>query len=41
LVQVELMVKDARPYKNTDGWGWGRWRGADRKPYGEDCPVCK
>lgn len=35
-VQVELMVKDARQYKATDGWGWGRWRGLDLKPYGED-----
>ena len=33
-VQVELMVKDARQYKTTDGWGWGRWRGLDLKPYG-------
>ena len=36
LVQVELMVKDAHRYKDTDGWGWGRWRGLDLKPYGED-----
>jgi hypothetical protein len=35
-VQVELMVKDARRYRKTDGWGWGRWRGAELKPYGED-----
>jgi hypothetical protein len=35
-VQVELMLKDAGRYKNTDGWGWGRWRGADLKPYGND-----
>jgi mono/diheme cytochrome c family protein len=35
-VQVELMVKDARRYMDTDGWGWGRWRGLDLKPYGED-----
>ena len=35
-VQVELMVKDARRYKDTDGWGWGRWRGTDLKPYGEN-----
>jgi hypothetical protein len=35
-VQVELMLKDARRYKNTDGWGWGRWRGLDLKPYGKD-----
>jgi hypothetical protein len=35
-VQVELMVKDANRYQNTDGWGWGRWRGLDLKPYGND-----
>jgi mono/diheme cytochrome c family protein len=35
-VQVELMVKDAARYKQTDGWGWGRWRGAELKPYGSD-----
>jgi mono/diheme cytochrome c family protein len=45
-VQVELMVKDAQRYKDTDGWGWGRWRGADLKPYGKDahfvseCTTC-
>jgi hypothetical protein len=35
-VQVELMVKNATLYKNTQGWGFGRWRGLDLKPYGED-----
>ncbi|HVU45378.1 MAG TPA: cytochrome P460 family protein [Terracidiphilus sp.] len=35
-VQVELMVKDASRYKATEGWGWGRWRGLDLKPYGND-----
>lgn len=35
-VQVEFMVKDARLYKETQGWGWGRWRGRDLKPYGQD-----
>jgi Cytochrome P460 len=35
-VQVELMVKDARGYKATDGWGWGRWCGLALKPYGEN-----
>ncbi len=35
-IQVELMLKDARRYKDTDGWGWGRWRGLDLKPYGKD-----
>ena len=35
-VQVELMLKDAHRYKGTEGWGWGRWRGVDLKPYGDD-----
>jgi hypothetical protein len=35
-VQVELMLKDAHRQKNTEGWGWGRWRGLDLKPYGEN-----
>jgi hypothetical protein len=45
-VQVELMVKNAGRYKDTEGWGWGRWRGADLKPYGKDaafvgeCTTC-
>jgi hypothetical protein len=45
-VQVELMLKDAQRYKNTEGWGWGRWRGPDLKPYGanatfvNECTGC-
>lgn len=35
-VQVELMLKDAHRYSDSDGWGWGRWRGLDLKPYGKD-----
>jgi hypothetical protein len=35
-VQVELMVKDAQRYKDTEGWGWGRWRGMELTPYGKD-----
>ena len=35
-VQVEFMFKDAARYKDTEGWGWGRWRGLDLKPYGTD-----
>jgi hypothetical protein len=35
-IQVELMLKNAQRYKDTDGWGWGRWRGLDLKPYGTD-----
>jgi hypothetical protein len=40
-VQVEFMVKDAQRYKDTDGWGWGRWRGLDLKPYGSDAQFVK
>jgi hypothetical protein len=35
-VQVELMLKNASLYKDSEGWGWGRWRGMDLKPYGKD-----
>jgi hypothetical protein len=35
-IQVEFMVKDAKRYASTAGWGWGRWRGMDLKPYGKD-----
>jgi hypothetical protein len=35
-VQVELMLKNAQRYKDAEGWGWGRWRGMDLKPYGTD-----
>jgi hypothetical protein len=35
-IQVELMLKSAQRYKSTEGWGWGRWRGLDLKPYGAD-----
>ena len=35
-VQVELMLKEAHRDKKTDGWGWGRWRSLELKPYGED-----
>ena len=32
--QVEFMIKDAKKYARTAGWGWARWRGDDLKPYG-------
>lgn len=35
-IQVELMVKDKTNYASTDGWGWGRWKGDQLKPYGKD-----
>jgi len=45
-VQVEFMVKDAAKYSSTAGWGWGRWKGMDLKPYGKtadftaECVSC-
>lgn len=45
-VQVEFMIKDAKKYASTKGWGWARWRGMDLKPYGEnaiftaECIAC-
>jgi hypothetical protein len=34
--QVEFMLRDAKKYARTLGWGWGRWRGLELKPYGKD-----
>lgn len=34
-IQVEFMAKDAKKYAKTKGWGFGRWKGTDIKPYGE------
>jgi hypothetical protein len=35
-IQVELMIRDSKKYASTKGWGWGRWRGMNLKPYGKD-----
>lgn len=34
--QVEFMVKDAKKWADTGGWGYARWVGSDLKPYGKD-----
>ncbi|MFA7062472.1 MAG: cytochrome P460 family protein [Pedobacter sp.] len=34
--QVEFMVKDAKKYKDTGGWGFARFVGNELKPYGKD-----
>ncbi len=45
-IQVEFMIKDSKQYASTLGWGFGRWRGTDLKPYGtnafftEECVTC-
>ncbi|TDW99089.1 cytochrome P460 family protein [Dinghuibacter silviterrae] len=44
--QVEFMIKDAKKYAKTAGWGWARWRGDSLKPYGAnrlfatECVTC-
>ena len=35
-VQVEFMVKAAKKYKETGGWGFARFVGNELKPYGKD-----
>jgi heme-binding protein/cytochrome P460 len=39
--QIELMIKDAKRFRATDGWGWARWRGINLKPYGKDAAFVK
>lgn len=45
-VHAEFMVKDAKKYAATGGWGYARWTGLDQKPYGKDanfaqeCVAC-
>ena len=35
-VQVEFMLKNAELNQKTEGWGFGRWRGNELKPYGSN-----
>lgn len=35
-IQVEFMIKHAKKYAATKGWGWARWKGNDLKPYGDN-----
>jgi hypothetical protein len=46
-VHAEFMIKDAKKYKETGGWGWARWKGLDQVPFGSDaagaqdsCIIC-
>ncbi|WP_293308997.1 cytochrome P460 family protein [Pedobacter sp. UBA5917] len=34
-VQVEFMIKNAKQYAHTKGWGWARWKGDNLLPYGK------
>lgn len=35
-VHTEFMVKDAKKFAATGGWGFARWLGMEQKPYGKD-----
>jgi hypothetical protein len=35
-VHAEFMIKDAKKYRDTGGWGFARWTGLDQQPYGKD-----
>ena len=35
-MQAEFMVKNAKQYAATGGWGFARWLGMEQKPYGKD-----
>ncbi len=35
-VHVEFMVKDGERFADTGGWGFARWLGEDRTPYGDN-----
>ena len=35
-VHAEFMIKDAKMYAATGGWGFARWLGTEQQPYGKD-----
>ena len=45
-LQVAFMIKNAKKYASTAGWGWAQWVGAELKPYGGssdfagECVAC-
>lgn len=45
-IQVEYMIKDAKKYASTAGWGWARFKTAQLIPYGKtalftsECVAC-
>ncbi len=45
-IHAEFMIKGAKKYEKTGGWGYARWLGTEQKPYGEDaefvdeCVAC-
>ena len=40
LVHAEFMFKDSQQYKDSYGWGWARWLGAEQKPFDKGAGPC-
>lgn len=40
LVHVEFMLKDAKKYADTYGWGWARWLGMKQEPFNNGPQGC-
>jgi len=38
---VEFMIKDSKQFASTLGWGFARWLGQARKPYGKDADFAQ
>lgn len=41
LTHVEFMVKDKQKYATTGGWGYARWLGMEKKPYGDSAAAAQ
>lgn len=40
-VHAEFMIKDAKKYAATGGWGYARWLGTEQKPFGKDAAFAQ
>jgi hypothetical protein len=40
-VQYEFMIKNSKKYPETGGWGFARWKGKNKKPYGKDASFVR
>ncbi|MEW6713515.1 MAG: cytochrome P460 family protein [Nitrospirota bacterium] len=40
-VHAEFMIKDAKKFSATGGWGFARWLGMEQQPYGKDADFAK
>ena len=40
-IHAEFMIKDAKKYAATGGWGFARWLGMEQHPYGKDADFAQ